>query len=185
MILRIVVTLLMAIMLIPSVATARGGMCDSVKSQINKAQLSGGKARATKKVKQMIAAFKYLSGNISTEDLLACIMETGVVDAGTVREEAIEAGIAHSVIDKALGGQPAASSFWQAAEKANSTRVNSTQPKPVENDNTVETEETYVPTETYVDTTTVGMSETQTDLGGGVTEEARCQQISPWTWCAY
>ena len=194
MISRILLMAIMIFMLFPSVSGAKEGMCDSVKSQIKKAHMSGGKARATRKVKQMIAAYKYLSGNISTGDLLVCIMQTGIVDAATVKAEAKEAGISPAVINKAVASKSATSSFWEAA-----SRVTPAVTQPVAEGNTVEvasntvevqsnveeTEDTYVPADTYVDTITVGISETQTDLGGGVPDEVRCQQISPWTWCAY
>ena len=151
--------------------SAQIDMCESIQNHIKKAKSIGGDAKARQKITQILEARNYLKKSISEAELVRCILLSGM-DPNFIMAEAVKAGIPNQVV------QVIYVQYNMSLPPEKRSPINLVSPVKPE----VEKAE---PVADAGDVLTLDMIAKDTTEEGGVSSGPGCNQISPWTWCAY
>jgi hypothetical protein len=152
-------------------AYAQVNMCESVQAHIQKARSIGGDSRARLKVTQIFEARKYLKKSISEADLLKCILMSGM-DSKFIMAEAVKAGIPNQTVQVVYAQY---NMSLPPDERAPLSLVSPIEPA----------ESKAEPVSALENVLSLDVIAKDTIVEGGVSSGPGCNQISPWTWCAY
>jgi len=150
---------------------AQENMCESVQNHIKTAKSIGGDVKAKEKASLILGAHKYLKKSITEPELVRCILLSGV-DPNYVKAEAVSAGIPPQTVEAAY------IKYNMSLPPEERAAISLVRPlDPAENEAEPESE---------VDAAiSLDVIATDTIAEGGVSSGPGCNQISPWTWCAY
>ncbi|MFC1549267.1 hypothetical protein ACFL4R_00115 [Nitrospirota bacterium] len=152
-------------------AHAQVDMCESVQAHIQKAKSIGGDSRARLKITQIFEARKYLKKSISEPDLVRCVFMSGM-DHKFIMAEAVKAGIPNQTVQVVYVKY---NMSLPPEERAPVSLV-----APIDTGG-----EKVEPVTAVANTLSLDVIAKDTTVEGGVSSGPGCNQISPWTWCAY
>jgi len=150
---------------------AQVNMCDSVRAHIKKANAMGGEKSAKLKITQIFEARNYLKKSISEDELLRCIFLSGF-DPNFIIAEAVKAGIPNQTVQVVYLQY---NMSLPPEERAPVSLVGPLEPGDTKSE----------PVSDTGDDLTMDVIAKDSYVEGGVSSGPGCNQISPWTWCAY
>lgn len=152
-------------------AFAQVDMCTSVQEHIKKANSMGGDKRARLKITQIFEARNYLKKSITEAELVRCVFLSGI-NPDFIISEAVKSGIPKQTV-QAVYVQYNMS--LPPDKRASISLVSPFVPE----------EKKSAPVEETGDALTMDIIAKDSYVEGGVSSGPGCNQISPWTWCAY
>lgn len=152
-------------------ASAQESMCESVQKHIRTAKSIGGEPKAKEKITQIFGAHKYLKKSISEPELVRCIFLSGI-DPNFIKAEAVSAGISNEDVQAVYVTYRMS---LPPDERGAVSLVRHLEQGDKEDVSTSDVESTL----------SLDVIAKDASVEGGVSSGPGCNQISPWTWCAY